>query len=79
MELLKQKNYNPLLVEEQFILLYAGLNGMFDNVDIKKIPQLETAILNEFDKFEFFDEEDNIQLIELDLRTSIEEIIKVYE
>jgi len=78
-ELLKQKNYNPLSVEEQFILIYSGFIGLFDNVDINKIAGLEEFILAEFKNYEFFDEDDQIDVILQDIKESVEEIIKNYQ
>jgi len=78
-ELLKQKNYNPLSVEEQFILIYSGFIGLFDNVDIDKMAGLEEFILSEFKNYEFFDEDDQIDVILQDIKESIEEIIKNYD
>jgi proton translocating ATP synthase F1 alpha subunit len=46
-ELLKQKNYSPLTDEEQYILIYAGLNGFLDNIDLKNIKKFEEFLLSE--------------------------------
>ena len=75
-ELLNQKNYSPLPIDEQFILIYSGFIGLFDNVDIKDMAKLEEIILTEFKNYEFFDEEDSTDVILQDIKESIEEIIK---
>jgi len=45
-ELLKQKQYSPMGVEEQVPLIYAGVNGHLDNIPVDKIGQFETDFLN---------------------------------
>ncbi len=39
-ELLKQPQYSPLPVEQQVAVIYAGVNGFFDDIDV---PQVRTA------------------------------------
>jgi len=46
-ELLKQAQYSPLLVEEQVVVIYAGVKGFLDKVDVKKITAFEEALLRE--------------------------------
>ncbi len=46
-ELLKQAQYSPLLVEEQVVVLYAGVRGFLDKLDVKKITAFEEALLRE--------------------------------
>jgi proton translocating ATP synthase F1 alpha subunit len=77
-EILKQKNYNPLTMEEQFILIFAGLNGLLDSVPLEKISKLETHILEEFKKYEFYISEDLKELQE-ELKESLIDVIKNYE
>lgn len=45
-ELLKQKQYTPMAVNEMVPLIYAGVNGMLDNVPVNKILQWEADLLN---------------------------------
>ena len=40
-ELLKQGQYKPRPIEEQVVLLYAGVNGYLDSVDVAKISAWE--------------------------------------
>jgi proton translocating ATP synthase F1 alpha subunit len=54
-ELLKQKNYSPLLLEEQYILIFAGLNGFLDNIPIKEVRRVEQYLLAENIKYNFYD------------------------
>ncbi|PWW79308.1 ATP synthase F1, alpha subunit [Tuber magnatum] len=44
-ELLKQKQYSPMAVEEQVPLIYAGVNGHLDNVPVNKIGRFEEDFL----------------------------------
>lgn len=46
-ELLKQKQYHPLLVEEQVALIFAGINGYLDDLEVNKIKKFEEAFLVE--------------------------------
>lgn len=45
-ELLKQKQYQPMAVNEMVPLIYAGVNGHLDNVPVAKILQWEQDFLN---------------------------------
>ncbi|KAG9201570.1 Alpha subunit of the F1 sector of mitochondrial F1F0 ATP synthase [Epicoccum nigrum] len=44
-ELLKQKQYSPMAVNEMVPLIYAGVNGLLDNVPVNKILQWEADFL----------------------------------
>jgi F-type H+/Na+-transporting ATPase subunit alpha len=46
-ELLKQPQYSPLPVEKQVAIMYAGTQGMLDQVDVQDVRQYET----EFHRF----------------------------
>ncbi len=43
-EILKQPQYAPLSVEQQVLLIFAAINGYFDNVPVSDIRELETAL-----------------------------------
>jgi F-type H+-transporting ATPase subunit alpha len=45
-ELLKQNQYSPLAVEEQVVVLYAGVNGYIDDVDVARVRAFETGLLS---------------------------------
>lgn len=45
-ELLKQKQYSPMAVNEMVPLIYAGVNGYLDNVPVNKILTWEADILS---------------------------------
>ena len=48
MELLKQPQYQPLSMEEQVVVLFAGTRGMLDNVAVRRVNEVEQAILAHF-------------------------------
>ncbi len=45
-ELLKQKQYSPMTVEEQVISIFCGVKGFLDDVDLKDIAEFENKIIN---------------------------------
>ncbi len=46
-ELLKQPQFHPLPVEVQAVVLFAGVRGYLDNVDIGKVGQFERSMVSE--------------------------------
>jgi F-type H+-transporting ATPase subunit alpha len=44
-ELLKQKQYSPMAVNEMVPLIFAGVNGLLDSVPVAKIGQWETDFI----------------------------------
>ena len=44
-ELLKQKQYSPMTVEEQVISIFCGVKGYLDDVELKDIAEFENKIL----------------------------------
>lgn len=44
-ELLKQNQYKPLPVEEQVIIIYAGVNGFLDKLPVNRVGEFEHAII----------------------------------
>jgi F-type H+-transporting ATPase subunit alpha len=47
-ELLKQKQYAPMAVNEMVPLIYAGINGLIDDIPISQILRWEAALLAYF-------------------------------
>ena len=45
-ELLKQGQYAPLSVEEQVVVIYAGVKGFLDKIEIVQIAKFEETLLN---------------------------------
>ncbi len=46
-ELLKQPQFQPLPVEVQAVVLFAGVRGYLDNVDVGKVGQFERSMISE--------------------------------
>ena len=44
-QLLKQNQYSPLAAEEQVPLIYAGVNGFLDNIELSRVGEFEIAFL----------------------------------
>lgn len=48
-ELLKQKQYEPMPVERQIVLIYAGTNGYLDNYPVESVSKYEAQFLSFID------------------------------
>lgn len=48
-ELLKQKQSDPLVVEKQIILIFAGMRGYLDTINIDKIENYKQFLLKSID------------------------------
>ncbi len=46
-ELLKQPQYSPLSTAEEVCVIYSGVKGYLDTVDLKKVSAFETALLQD--------------------------------
>jgi F-type H+-transporting ATPase subunit alpha len=44
-ELLKQAQFSPLKVEEQVVVIYAGVNGYLDSLDVSQVSAFEQGLL----------------------------------
>jgi F-type H+-transporting ATPase subunit alpha len=76
-ELLKQKQYSPMAVNEMVPLIYAGVNGFLDAVPVNKILQWEADFLahlrtNEADLLATIEKEGAISK---DLEARLKEVI----
>jgi F-type H+-transporting ATPase subunit alpha len=49
-ELLKQGQFSPLSTEEQVILLYAGVNGYMDTIEVNQISDFENQLMETIKK-----------------------------
>lgn len=45
-ELLKQPQYSPMLIEEQVVVIFAGVKGYLDKIPLAKIGRFETGLLD---------------------------------
>ncbi|MBU2615448.1 MAG: F0F1 ATP synthase subunit alpha [Elusimicrobia bacterium] len=48
-EILKQKQYQPLPVEKQIIIIFAGINGFLDDIAVSKIKEFENSLYKYLD------------------------------
>jgi F-type H+-transporting ATPase subunit alpha len=48
MELLKQQQFSPMAVEEQVLVLFAGVEGMLDQIPTDRIKTFEEELLRTF-------------------------------
>ena len=46
-EILKQPQYTPLSVEEQVIVIFAGVNGFLDRIEISDVTSFENELLSQ--------------------------------
>ncbi|EER29733.1 Alpha subunit of the F1 sector of mitochondrial F1F0 ATP synthase [Coccidioides posadasii str. Silveira] len=79
-ELLKQKQYSPMAVNEMVPLIYAGVNGHLDSIPVKKILQWEADFLahlkaNEAEVLEKIDKEGQLSK---DLEAQLKDIIVAF-
>jgi F-type H+-transporting ATPase subunit alpha len=83
-ELLKQKQYSPMAVNEMVPLIFAGVNGYLDSVPVNKILQWEADFLahlktNEADLMATIEKEGAISKeLEARLREVIQSFIKSF-
>ncbi len=47
-ELLKQQQYEPMPVEEQLVSIYAGTQGLLDDLEVESVREFETDLLKHF-------------------------------
>jgi F-type H+-transporting ATPase subunit alpha len=45
-ELLKQPQFSPLKMEEQVVVIYAGVNGYLDAIPVAKVAAFESGLLS---------------------------------
>ncbi len=49
-ESLKQKQYSPLPVEKQVVILFAGTNGVLDDLPVNRVQQFEAELYDMLDR-----------------------------
>ena len=70
-EVLKQPQYQPLAVEKQVLIIYAGTNGFLDAVAIDQVAEYETGL------FQFVEGRDAALFTDLAARAKIDDDLKV--
>ena len=79
-ELLKQKQYSPMAVNEMVPIIFAGVNGHLDNVPVNKILQWESDFLahlknNESDMLAQIEREGALSK---DLESKLKEVVETF-
>lgn len=79
-ELLKQKQYSPMAVNEMVPLIFAGVNGYLDQVPVDKVLQWESDFLahlksNEADLLATIDKEGALSK---DLEARLRDIVSTF-
>ena len=46
MEVIKQKRFSPLSVQQQVVLIFAGLQGYLDEIPIEKIQTIKQTLIS---------------------------------
>lgn len=84
-ELLKQPQYSPLSVEEEVVVIYAGIKGYLDKIDTKNVRKFEESFLRTI-RTEHKDLLDNIRNEqkltedgEKKLKNILEKFVKVFK
>ncbi len=78
MEILKQDDLFPLPIEKEVAVIFAGMKGFLENLDIEKIKQFKSDFLNEVEtmKPEIFKKIKETGDLDDDIQTELEKIIK---
>ncbi|OMJ09395.1 ATP synthase subunit alpha, mitochondrial, partial [Smittium culicis] len=83
-ELLKQPQYSPLSVEQQVVVVFAGVNGFLDRIPTARIVEFESKLLpymsaNHADVLESIAVTGQLTAeVEKKLRTGISDFIKTF-
>jgi F-type H+-transporting ATPase subunit alpha len=84
-ELLKQPQYSPLTVQEQVIVIFAGVNGYTDEISVEKITDFESQLLEYFRSDHILilnmirDEREISNEINEKLKTAMDEFINIFQ
>jgi F-type H+-transporting ATPase subunit alpha len=69
-EVLKQPQYQPLPVEKQVVIVYAGTNGMLDDLAVEQIRAFETEL------YRFLDTSQSALLQEIREKKTLDDQVK---
>ncbi len=78
MEILKQKQYHPLPVSEQILIIYAGINGYLDSIDVDGVKDFEETIIQKArDEYEdLLEKLEEAEELSEEFESRIEELIE---
>jgi F-type H+-transporting ATPase subunit alpha len=78
-ELLKQRNFEPMDWEDQFIVVFSGVFGHVDTLPLEKMQDWETFLLNKHKECDFFDiESESADMIVSQLNDSMEDLVELF-
>jgi len=79
-EVLKQPQYEPLAVEKQVLIIYAGTNGFLDTVEVDQVGEYETELYQfvEGSEASLFTDLVTRGAIDDDLKTRIEAVLQEF-
>ena len=79
-ELLKQKQYSPMAVNEMVPLIFAGVNGYLDNIPVGKILQFEADFLAHLksSEQELLSKIDKEGALSKDLEAQLKEVVSTF-
>jgi F-type H+-transporting ATPase subunit alpha len=78
-EILKQKQYSPLGVEQQVVIIYAATNGYLDEIPVDRVKQFEADFLTEMENLhtdvlnEIIEKKDLTENVVSNLKTILED------
>ena len=77
---MKQAQYEPLAVENQILIIYAGTNGFLDKVEVEQVGEYETELSQfvEGREASLFTDLAARGQIDDDLKTRIEAVLKKF-
>ena len=80
-ELLKQNQYSPLTVAEQVISVFTGVKGYLDDVDLSKVKEFETGIIEKIksEKSEIISAIESSGNLEKDTEEALAKIIQDFK
>jgi F-type H+-transporting ATPase subunit alpha len=80
-ELLKQNQYSPLTVAEQVISVFTGVRGYLDDVDLSKVKEFETGIIEKIksEKSEIISAIESSGNLEKDTEEALAKIIQDFK
>ncbi len=81
MEILKQKQYNPLKVEHQILIIYAAVNNYLSDIAVEDIKEFETGLFEFMDTYhpEIGKEIKEKGMIDAELEEQIKKTILAYK
>src|SRR5690606_22738339 len=79
-ELLKQGQYQPLPVERQVLIIYAGIEGCIDKLPVSAIKQFEKELFAHVDEKhpQIFEELRTKKVMSDDLKKKVDDVLEAF-